>query len=93
MVYSRHELTPTNEQDRAQVGKLTDAVQAVGGGIHPSRHRGSSLYRPGTCGSGGAIVIHQHVIRHHEATRFFALLPSRWVKELSIGWGYAVPVA
>ena len=79
-------VTPANEQDRAQVGELAQAIQ-------------SSVEEPvqiafvdqGYTGEDPVAAaaqqgIHLEVVKHHEAKHGFVLLPRRWVVERSFAW-------
>jgi transposase len=79
-------VTPANEQDRAQVGQLTQAVQAVV--AEPVQvafvDQGYTGEEPATAAKAAGIQL--QVIKHHEAKRGFVLLPRRWVVERSFAW-------
>lgn len=72
-------ITPVNEQDRAQVGVLAEAVQAVTG-------ENVELAFDAAAEAAQAHDIRLEVIKHTEAKRGFVLLPRRWVVERSFGW-------
>jgi transposase len=79
-------VTPANEQDRAQVGQLTQAVQAV-----VEEPVQVAFVDQGYTGEDPAAAAEQagiqlKVIKHHEAKRGFVLLPRRWVVERSFAW-------
>jgi len=79
-------VTPANEQDRAQVGQLTAAVQAVV--EEPVQvafvDQGYTGEEPAAAAKQAGIQL--EVIKHHEAKRGFVLLPRRWVVERSFAW-------
>lgn len=79
-------VTPANEQDRAQVRLLTQAVQAVV--EEPVQvafvDQGYTGEEPAAAAEQAGI--HLQVIKHHEAKRGFVLLPRRWVVERSFAW-------
>jgi transposase len=79
-------VTPANEQDRAQVGQLTEAVQAVV--EEPVQvafvDQGYTGEEPAAAAKQAGIRL--EVIKHHEAKRGFVLLPRRWVVERSFAW-------
>lgn len=79
-------VTPANEQDRAQVGALAKAVQAVV--EEPVQiafvDQGYTGEQPATEAAQQGIKL--EVIKHHEAKRGFVLLPRRWVVERSFAW-------
>jgi transposase len=79
-------VTPANEQDRAQVADLTQAVQeATGEKVEVA------FVDQGYTGSEPAAAAATHgvrleVVKLAEAKRGFVLLPRRWVVERSFGW-------
>ncbi len=79
-------VTAANEQDRAQVAELAQAVQEATG------ERVEIAYvDQGYTGEQPALDAAQHdlrleVVKHHEAKRGFVLLPRRWVVERSFAW-------
>jgi transposase len=79
-------VTPANEQDRAQVRQLTQAVQAVV--EEPVQvafvDQGYTGEEPAAAAKAAGIQL--QVIKHHEAKRGFVLLPRRWVVERSFAW-------
>lgn len=79
-------VTPANEQDRAQVGRLADAVQAATG-----QHVEVAFVDQGYTGEQAATDAAAHgirleVVKLDEAKRGFVLLPRRWVVERSFAW-------
>jgi transposase len=79
-------ITSANEQDRAQVGQLTQAVQAV---VEKPVEvafvdQGYTGDQPARAAAGQGI--HLLVVKHHQAKRGFVLLPRRWVVERSFAW-------
>lgn len=79
-------VTPANEQDRAQVGQLAQAVQAA---VEEPVHlafvdQGYTGQEPAAAAAQEGI--HLEVIKHHQAKRGFVLLPRRWVVERSFAW-------
>ena len=79
-------VTPANEQDRAQVGELAQAVQEVTGQTVEL-----AFVDQGYTGDDPAAEAKQHgiqleVIKLPEAKRGFVLLPKRWVVERSFAW-------
>jgi transposase len=79
-------VTPANEQDRAQVGKLAAAVQQETGS-----HVEVAFVDQGYTGDEPAQAaqaqgIRLQVIKLPEAKRGFVLLPRRWVVERSFAW-------
>ncbi len=79
-------VTPADEQDRAQVGALAEAVQeATGESVE------LAFVDQGYTGDDAEIAaadhgIHLEVVKLPEAKRGFVLLPRRWVVERSFGW-------
>jgi transposase len=79
-------VTPANEQERAQVGELAQAIQSsvdepvqvafVDQG-YTGEHPAAAAAQQG---------IHLEVVKHHEAKHGFVLLPRRWVVERSFAW-------
>ena len=79
-------VAPANEQDRAQVGVLAEAVQEVIGEAVELAY-----VDPGDTGEAGATAAAEHgikldVVKLREAKRGFVLLPRRWVVERWFGW-------
>jgi transposase len=79
-------VTAANEQDRAQVAALAEAVQATTGA-----HVQVAFVDQGYTGEQAATDaalhgVHLEVVKHHEAKRGFVLLPRRWVVERSFAW-------
>ena len=79
-------VTPANAQDRAQVGALADAVQAVTG-----ENVEVAFVDQGYTGEEPVAAAAEHgirldVIKLPEAKRGFVLLPRRWVVERSFAW-------
>src|SRR6266700_7685269 len=79
-------VTPANEQDRAQVGKLAAAVQEITG--HSVE---LAFVDQGYTGDEPAQAAQEQgmrleVIKLPQAKRGFVLLPRRWVVERSFAW-------
>jgi transposase len=79
-------VTAANEQDRAQVKELAQAVQAATG-----ENVQLAYVDQGYTGEQPATDAAQHgmkleVVKHHEAKRGFVLLPRRWVVERTFAW-------
>lgn len=75
-------ITPANEQERAQVAELTEAVQEVTGD-----NVQLAYVDQGYTGDDPALAAQQNginlfVVKLEEAKRGFVLLPRRWVVEL-----------
>ena len=79
-------VTAANEQDRAQVAALAQAVQAATGDHIQVAFvdQGYTGEQPATEASRHGV--HLEVVKHHEAKRGFVLLPRRWVVERSFAW-------
>ncbi len=79
-------VTAANEQDRAQVGALAEALQeATGENVE------LAYVDQGYTGEKPAAAAQEHglrleVVKHHEAKRGFVLLPRRWVVERTFAW-------
>jgi transposase len=78
--------TPANEQERAQVAELAEAVQEVTG-----EHGEVAFVDQGYTGADAAEAADEHgirleVVKLPEAKRGFVLLPRRWVVERSFAW-------
>src|SRR5205085_7722865 len=71
-------VTPANEQDRAQVAELAEAVQkATDEKVEVAFvDQGYTGQEPLEAAEG--VGIRLEVIKHHEAKRGFVLLPRRW---------------
>ena len=79
-------VTPANEQERAQVAELAEAVQEVTG-----EHVELAYVDQGYTGDDAAEAAKEHgiqleVVKLPEAKRGFVLLPRRWVVERSFAW-------
>jgi transposase len=79
-------VTPANEQDRAQVSELAQAVQtATGQHVEVAyADQGYTGQEPATQAQAQGMRL--EVVKHHEAKRGFILLPRRWVVERSFAW-------
>ena len=79
-------VTPANEQDRAQVGKLAAEVQeATGDKVKIAfADQGYTGDMPATQAAENGIEL--LAIKLAEAKRDFVLMPRRWVVERSFGW-------
>jgi transposase len=79
-------VTPANEQERAQVGALAQAVQEATG-----QSVALAFVDQGYTGETAAQAAQEHgicleVVKLSEAKRGFVLLPRRWVVERSFAW-------
>src|SRR5207249_4875229 len=79
-------VTPADEQDRAQVGVLAEAVQeATGASVELAFvDQGYTGEAPAAAAAGHGIEL--EVVKLSEAKHGFVLLPRRWVIERSFGW-------
>jgi transposase len=79
-------VTPANEQDRAQVAQMAEAVQAAV--EEPVQvafvDQGYTGEQPAAEAAKAGIKL--EVIKHHQAKHGFVLLPRRWVVERSFAW-------
>jgi transposase len=79
-------VTPANEQDRAQVGDLAQAIQAAVD--EPVQlafvDQGYTGEQPARDAAQAGLQL--QVVKHHEAKHGFVLLPRRWVVERSFAW-------
>ena len=78
--------TPADADDRAEVGRLAEAVQAATGGSVDlaSVDQGYSGEKPAEAAREQGIEL--EVVKLPEAKRGFVLLPRRWVVERSFAW-------
>lgn len=79
-------VTAADEQDRAQVGLLAEAVQQITG-----EHVELAYVDQGYTGETAAQAAENHgirleVVKHTEAKHGFVLLPRRWVVERDFAW-------
>src|SRR3954470_24620159 len=79
-------ITPANQQDRAQVAELAQAVQEV-----TQEKVEVAFVDQGYTGETPQEAAQEagmrlEVVKHHEAKRGFVLLPRRWVVERSFAW-------
>ena len=79
-------VTAADEQDRAQVEKLAEAVQEITGNMS-----NWPMWIKAIPGENAAQAAEKHgvqleVVKHTEAKRGFVLLPRRWVVERSFAW-------
>lgn len=79
-------VTAANEQDRAQVAELAQAVQATTGENVQVAFVDQGYTGEQPVSDASAHGIKLEVIKHHEAKRGFVLLPRRWVVERSFAW-------
>ena len=79
-------VTPANEQERAQVGVLCEAVQQVTGQTVELAWADEGYTGEQARQDAKAHGIELQVIKLPEAKKGFVLLPRRWVVERSFGW-------
>src|SRR3954464_15454738 len=79
-------VTPANEQDRAQVAELAEAVQSVTEEKVQVAFVDQGYTGQDPVDAAKAAGIRLEVVKHHEAKRGFVLLPRRWVVERSFAW-------
>lgn len=79
-------VTPANEQDRAQVGKLAAAVQDVTGQTVELAFVDQGYTGDDPAAAAKQQGIQLEVIKLPQAKRGFVLLPRRWVVERSFAW-------
>ena len=79
-------VTPTNEQERAQVDELAQQVQTVTGETVKVAFADQGYTGEDPAQAAQAQGIDLHVVKLPEAKRGFVLLPRRWVVERSFGW-------
>ena len=79
-------VTPANEQERAQVAPLCQAVQEVTGQSVTIAYVDQGYTGQDAKDAAQQEGIALEVVKHPEATTGFVLLPKRWVVERSIGW-------
>ncbi len=79
-------VTPASADDRAEVGRLAEAVQAATGGSVELAYvdQGYTGDKPAAAASEQGIRL--EVVKLPEAKRGFVLLPRRWVVERSFAW-------
>lgn len=79
-------VTPANEQDRAQVGVLADALQEVTGETVELAYVDQGYTGATPAADAEARGIALEVVKLADAKNGFVLLPRRWVVERSFGW-------
>jgi transposase len=79
-------VTPANEQDRAQVSALAEAVQRVTGESVELAYVDQGYTGEKAAQEAEAHGIQLEVVKLPEAKRGFVLLPRRWVVERSFAW-------
>jgi transposase len=79
-------VTPANADDRAEVGRLAEAVQEATGETVEVAFVDGGYIGPKPAEAAARSGIQLKVVKHHEAKRGFVLLPRRWVVERSFAW-------
>lgn len=79
-------VTPANEQDRAQVGELAQAVQGVTGHSVELAFVDAGYTGEQAAKEAEAAGMRLEVVKLPQAKRGFVLLPRRWVVERSFAW-------
>ena len=79
-------VTPANEQERAQAGKLAEQVQEATQRSVKLAYGDQGYTGPETAAATAAHGIELEVVKLAEAKRGFVLLPRRWVVERSFAW-------
>src|SRR5207253_9098383 len=79
-------VTPANEQDRAQVGQLAQAVQEVTGENVELAYVDQGYTGETAAKEAQTQGMRLEVVKLDEAKKGFVLLPRRWVVERSFGW-------
>ncbi len=79
-------VTPAHQQDRAQVGQLAQAIQAVVEEPVQLAYVDQGYTGEEPALAAGQAGIRLEVVKHHEAKHGFVLLPRRWVVERSFAW-------
>jgi transposase len=79
-------VTPANEQDRAQVGELAQAVQDITGESVELAFVDQGYTGDAAAQEAQAHGIQLEVVKLPQAKRGFVLLPRRWVVERSFAW-------
>lgn len=79
-------VTPANTDDRAEVGRLTQTVQAVTGESVEVAFVDQGYTGENAAAAAKANGIELVVVKLPEAKRGFVLLPKRWVAERSFAW-------
>jgi transposase len=79
-------VTAANEQERAQVAGLAQAIQLVTGDHVELAYVDQGYTGDAPAEAATAHGIRLEVVKHPEAKRGFVLLPRRWVVERSFAW-------
>lgn len=79
-------VTPANVEDRAEVGRLAEAIQDVTGENVTLVYADQGYTGERAADAARSQGIELHVVKLPEAKRGFVLLPKRWVVERSFAW-------
>ena len=79
-------MTPASTDDRAEVGRLAQAVQASTGQSVDLAYVDQGYTGPKAADAAKAHGIKLEVVKLADAKRGFVLLPRRWVVERSFAW-------
>jgi transposase len=79
-------VTAANDQDRAQVAELAQALQDTTGEQIQIAYVDQGYTGENAREAAAQAGIHLEVVKHHEAKHGFVLLPRRWVVERSFAW-------
>jgi transposase len=79
-------VTPANEDDRAQVGEVVQAVQALTGDKVELAYVDQGYTGEAAAAAAAEHGVKLEVVKLPQAKRGFVLLPRRWVVERSFAW-------
>lgn len=79
-------ITPANEQERAQVGRLVKEIQETTGDQVEVAFVDQGYTGEEPAAQAAVHAVRLEVVKLQEAKRGFVLLPRRWVVERSFGW-------
>jgi transposase len=79
-------VTPANEEDRAQVGEVVHAVQALTGDKVEVAYVDQGYTGEAAAAAAAEHGVKLEVVKLPQAKRGFVLLPRRWVVERSFAW-------
>jgi transposase len=79
-------VTPANEQERAQVARLAEDLQAASGYTVEIAFVDQGYTGENAAQQAAEYGIKLEVVKHTEAKKGFVLLPRRWVVERTFGW-------
>jgi transposase len=79
-------VTPANEQERARVGELAEAVQEATGESVELAYADEGYTGERPAAEAEAHGMRLEVVKYPEAKRGFVLLPRRWVVERDFAW-------